>query len=799
MLRLTKEQIQDKINYIEHYKNSNNAADASKFDSNANVTTKNIATLEAEIFKDLTIQVNMQLLYNKISEIYDEDLAKEFVRQIESHELYLHDASSLKPYCTSITMYPFLLEGLVWLGGESKAPTHINSFCGSFVNLVFAISSQFAGAVATVEFLMYFDYFARKDYWDNYLITHKRETENHLQHVVFRINQPRSSRGYQSSFWNLSLYDEYYFNSMFWNFVFPDGEKPNWDTLKRLQEFFMSWFNKERTKAVLTFPVVTAAMLSENGKPKDKEFAKMLSMELAQWNSFFIYMSDNRDALSSCCFEWNEKIEVFNKNNEKKYYTMREFVELFVTWKDGEEKIGKWYKILSYNKDWISELADITGVLKKENTQRKLLTINIGGNEIKVTLDHPLMVKDKETWEVKDILATALIWNENKYLIPLSTENIVWTEVSSLTLEENSNPVYDIELDKNHYFSANNIVTHNCRLKNKIEDNTFSYSLGAGGVSTWSINVITMNLNRIVQMGYDLKEQVEKIHKYQIAYRKIMEEMESSGLLTVYSAGFISMKKQYLTLWINGLTESAEALGYTVWNNKEYKKYVQDTLKIIYDANKKAKEETGYMFNTEMVPAENLWVKNAKWDKKDGLKVSRDVYNSYFYIVEDENINVLDKFILHWKEIMEYLDGWSALHLNLENYLSPEGYLSLIELAAKTWCNYFCTNTRITVCRECENIDKRTLQICSKCWSWNVDWATRIIWYLKCIKSFSSARQKEEGLRFYHQKQDEISIKLNNLNDDLITFYTPVENRFPQIEQELKLPSLIEESIEISE
>ena len=140
-------------------------------------------------------------------------------------------------------MYPFLLDGLTKLGGESKAPKHLNSFCGSFVNLVFAVSSQFAGAVATVEFLMYFDYFARKDYGDDYLTTHTSIIENSLQHVVYAINQPAAARGYQSVFWNLSIYDKEYFNSLFGEFVFPDMTKPSADSLETLQAFFMKWFN----------------------------------------------------------------------------------------------------------------------------------------------------------------------------------------------------------------------------------------------------------------------------------------------------------------------------------------------------------------------------------------------------------------------------------------------------------------------------------------------------------------------------------------------------------------------------
>ncbi len=349
-------------------------------DANANVSHKNIATLEAELLKDCFVQINRALVQDKIRETFNDELANEYLRQIENHEIYVHDETSLKPYCTSVSMYPFLLDGLTKLGGESKAPKHLESFCGSFVNLIFAISAQFAGAVATVEFLTYFDYFARIEYGNNYLTTHTKAIENHLQHVVYAINQPAAARGYQSVFWNISLFDQHYFAAMFDDFVFPDFSKPNWQTVENLQQFFLGWLNKEREKSVLTFPVVTAAMLTENGQCKDLDFARQLAEQKAQGNSFFIYLSDSPDSLASCC-----------------------------------------------------------------------------------------------------------------------------------------------------------------RLRNEISDNTFSYTLGAGGVATGSINVITLNMNRLVQDGRDLQTEIEKIQKYQVAYRKLMEDYKAQGALSVYDAGFITL------------------------------------------------------------------------------------------------------------------------------------------------------------------------------------------------------------------------------------------------------------------
>ncbi|ATA68135.1 anaerobic ribonucleoside-triphosphate reductase [Capnocytophaga cynodegmi] len=586
--KLTPEQLKTKCNFIENYLTSQNAASGSLFDSNANVSNKNIATMEAELNKDINIQVNRMLVSRKIAQLFGQDLADEYIRQIEEHEIYVHDETSLKPYCVSVSMYPLLLDGLLKLGGESKAPKHLASFCGSFVNFLFSVSSQFAGAVATVEFLMYFDYFARKDYGNDYLKTHTKIVENEMQHVVYAINQPAAARGYQSVFWNISLYDKPYFDSMFGNFVFPDGSKPIYESLDKIQKYFMKWFNNERKKAILTFPVVTAAMLTKDKRVHDENFANFCAEELSEGNAFFIYQSDNADSLASCC-----------------------------------------------------------------------------------------------------------------------------------------------------------------RLRNEISDNTFSYSLGAGGVSTGSINVITINMNRLYQKGLSLEKMIDNIHKYQVAYRAIIQDYKDAKMLPVYDAGFISLDKQFLTIGINGMVEAAEFLGLKISDNEEYKSFVNENLKLIYEKNKEAKAKYGYMFNTEFVPAENLGVKNANWDKSDGLFVPRDCYNSYFYVVEDESVNIIDKFFMHGHEYIQFLDGGSAYHCNLEEYPTQEGFLKLLNVAAKTGCNYFCFNVKVTYCNSCGYINKHTTDHCVKCHSTDVDYATRIIGYLKKVSNFSKDRQKEAQKRYY--------------------------------------------------
>jgi len=597
-----------KKQFIKDYAKASNAATGSKYDSNANVTEKNIVTLNGELFKGDIIKVNRTILTDKIREMYGEDLAKEYIQMLESHVLYKHDETSIMPYCVAITMYPFLLEGLQPIGGLSAKPKNLDSFCGMFVNLVFAISSQFAGAVATGEFLMYFDYFARKEWGDDYWKRPEEMVDKHrnidktleqkFQQIVYSINQPAAARNFQSVFWNISYFDKYYFEGLFGEFVFPDGSKPQWDSLNWLQKKFMSWFNEERTKCILTFPVETVALLTDGGDIRDKEWADFTAEMYSKGHSFFTYTSDSADSLSSCC-----------------------------------------------------------------------------------------------------------------------------------------------------------------RLRNEVSDNQFSYSLGAGGIATGSKSVMTLNINRLVQdavnKGYDmidyLRSQVQKVHKFQTAYNELLKDYLKDGLLTVYTAGFINLKKQYLTVGVNGVIEAAEFLGIEVSDNDTYREFMQSILKAISDENRKAKTKE-LMFNTEFVPAENLGVKHANWDRKDGYFVPRDCYNSYFYAVEDTSLTIFDKFKLHGKEYVKYLDGGSALHMNLEEHLTKDQYRNLLKFAAANGTNYFTFNIPNTICNDCGHIDKRYLHECPKCGSKNIDYATRIIGYLKRISNFSEARQKEASKRYYYKQ-----------------------------------------------
>ncbi|HCV14922.1 MAG TPA: anaerobic ribonucleoside-triphosphate reductase [Rikenellaceae bacterium] len=601
-------EVQEKLRFLIEYCDAGNAATGSKYDANANVENKNLATFMGELPKSNYIRLNRRMLCDKLKDMYGKEFSDRYLELLNNHFIYKNDETSLANYCASITMYPWLTSGTMSIGGNSKAPTNLKSFCGGFVNMVFMVSSMLSGACATPEFLMYLNYFIAKEYGEKYYLdtekivdlSMKQRTLDKVitdcfEQVVYSINQPTGARNYQAVFWNISYYDRYYFESLFENFIFPDGSKPCWKSLDWLQRRFMVWFNNERTKAVLTFPVETMALLAENGDVKDKEYGEFTATMYSQGHSFFTYLSDNADSLSSCC-----------------------------------------------------------------------------------------------------------------------------------------------------------------RLRNEIQDNGFSYTLGAGGVSTGSKSVLTINLNRTIQYAVKnginylkfLEEITGHVHKVQIAYNENLKSIKERGMLPLFDAGYINIERQYLTIGVNGLVEAAEFLGIEVNDNPGYKNFVKEVLGLIENQNKSFRTKD-IMFNCEMIPAENVGIKHAKWDREDGYTVKRDCYNSYFYIVEDNSLNILDKFRLHGRDYIEHLTGGSALHLNLEEHLSREQYRQLLKVASIEGCNYFTFNIPNTVCNDCGHIDKQNLKNCPKCNGTNLDYLTRVIGYLKRISNFSEGRQKEASSRYY--------------------------------------------------
>ena len=642
--------LRKKRDFIRDYIAASNAATGSKFDANANVTRKNIVTLGQELYKENNIKQNRYIMKDKIKALYGRSLAGQYIKDLESHVLYKHDESGTPgyPYCVAITMYPFLVDGLIKLGGVSVAPTDLKSFCGEFINLVYSISSQFMGAVATPEFLMYLDYFIRKDYGDDYLdhledvveMNAKKRTlvkviDNYFQQVVHSMNMPAGNRGYQTVFWNISYFDESYFRGVFGDFRFPDGSEPKWETLSWLQKHFMNWFNEERTRYILTFPVETMALLTD-GKDDfiDKEYADFTAEMWSKGHSFFCYLSDSPDSLASCCRLRNSITEL-DKIDESHNHTTHQYS---------------------------------MGTASVSTGSKSVMTINLNR-----------LIQ----------LATRRYFLERKGIVV-----------------DGSKALTRADYDKNQLYE---------------------YIRAA------------------------VTEETERVHKYQIAFNEIIKDFLAARMLDVYQAGFIDMKRQYLTIGVNGLTDAAEFLGLTINPNPEYNEFVDVILETINRSNKKDKTPDT-MFNTEFVPGENLSGKNYKWDQKDGFYVSpkHNMYSSYFYNPEDDSLSMIDKFKLHGNEYVKHLDGGSALHMNVAEHLSKDQYRQLLKTAAHYGTNYFTFNCRNTVCNDCGYISKDTLEVCPKCGSHNLDYLTRVIGYLKRVSSFSEMRQVEAAHRFYN-------------------------------------------------
>lgn len=602
---------QRNIDFIENYKNSSNTANAT-IDDNSNVSNHNIAVLNSEIHKEDNQAINLRIWETKLKELYPNFDYKQMRKDFNSI-CYPHDLNSQvgMPYCVAISMYPFLTNGIKEIGGLSARPKNIDSFCGMFVNLVFAIASQFKGAVAAPGLFVCMDWYLRKEWGDSYydktdlvissIYSNRKQTiagqiHQYFQQICYSLMQPSGSRGNQAVFWNCSIFDKPFFDTMYGDFKYPDNSSAQWESINWLQKEFLHWLNQERLKCILTFPVVSACLIYQNGKFVDNNLYNYLAEEYAQGNSFFTYISDSADSLSSCC-RLSSKIEKpqFNFTN--------------------------------------GQLSEMTG-------SKNVITLNL--NRI---------IQDwYRGWNTKEAAKVG------------GSLGIDWSEDSE---------------DLKHYI----------------------------------ISIL------------------DRIYKYQTAYNEVLKDLYKSGLLTVYSAGFINMKKQYLTIGINGLNQAWEYLGGKCNKNEGYKRFCNLIFSTIKEQNQAHKTKE-LMFNTEFTPCESAAIKMYNRDKKDGYWVPDDtnLYASYIYKPNDSEISILDKIYLHGNEFCgDNLDGGSAAHLNLDSHLSKEQYLKLLKYAAEVGCKYFTFNVPNCECEDCHYIAKQPFNKCPKCGSINISLWDRVI------------------------------------------------------------------------
>lgn len=625
--------IRERIDYMDEYsQSSENAATLSETDANANVTIKNVANLEGEVYKTTNRVIQRQRMKDELNKLFPE-VAKQYEEDLDHHIIYTHDEATtpvLKQYCMAVSLYPLMTEGVGNIDGITPTPPNdLQSFSGQVTNLIFLLSSQCKGAVAAGEYFIALNYYIVQEFGSNwYEKLNVMTTSDHCIHqrtikdaiykafkqFIYGVNQPAGNRSYQSPFTNVSYYDHTYFDSLFGSFYYPDGSQPKWEAIDCLQRLFMKFFNKLRTKQILTFPVETMAMVYD---PKtndiiDKDYKDFTAEMYAEGHSFFTYISDSADSLASCC-----------------------------------------------------------------------------------------------------------------------------------------------------------------RLRNELAENTFNPTTGLTGVMTGSCNVITLNINRIVQdcvkinnlsrgkwwdgdralLKYYLINILKRVYKYHIAFKTMLYDLEDKGMFAASNGGYIHIGKLYSTIGINGLNEAAKFLGLEVSNNKEYIEFLQLILGTIKEQNKIHSihdKKRPFLFNSEVVPAEGLGGKNYRWDKEDGYVVPEDenLYNSYFYDAHDDT-SVLDKFILHGRQTYQYTDGGSAAHINLEDHLSKEQYLKLIDFAIANGTNYFTFNIPNSKCDDCGYITKHPITECPKCHSKNITQYTRVIGYLRPIKSFGKDRQIEADKRVY--------------------------------------------------
>lgn len=645
--------IRERIDYMDKYSQSNdNAATSSETDANANVTMKNVANLEGEVYKTTNRVIQRQRMKDKLNEMFPE-VAKKYEEDLNHHIIYTHDEATtpvLKQYCMAVSLYPLMMEGVGNIDGITpSAPNDLQSFSGQITNLVFLLSSQCKGAVAVGEYFIALNYYIVKEFgekWyeklDEITTTAHCKKQRTIRNAIYKafkqfiygVNQPAGNRSYQSPFTNVSYYDHTYFNSLFGEFSYPDGTKPQWEAIDCLQKMFMKFFNKLRTKQILTFPVETMAMVydPETNDIIDKDYKDFTAEMYAEGHSFFTYISDSADSLASCCRLRNELAEnTFNPT------------------------------------------SGLTGVM---TGSCNVITLNI--NRI-----------------VQD-------WFKGECIDGFSTRFI--------------------------------------------------------GSSTGSIvGIKTMN-RRIDYTGFEeyLSNILERIYKYHIAFKTMLYDLEDKGMFAASNGGYIHISKLYSTIGINGLNEAARFLGLDVNNNPEYIKFLQLILGTIKEENRKHSihdKKRPFLFNSEVVPAEGLGGKNYQWDLQDNYWVPDDenLYNSYFYNAHDDT-SVLDKFILHGRQTYQFTDGGSAAHINLEDHLSKEQYLKLIDFAIANGTNYFTFNIPNSKCDDCGYITKHPIIECPRCHSKNITQYTRVIGYLRPIKSFGKDRQIEAAKRTYSEK-----------------------------------------------
>ena len=291
--------------FIDNFVDKQTVADAS-IDGNANVGTKDICSLTAEMSKPHSKLLAFNKIYHEINKKYGFKIANEWLKNEWDGHFYLHDAASTTyvPYCFAYDIENLVTKGLYFIENfNSQPPKHLvtyTDFVGEFVSWT---SNRSSGACGLPSFLIYSYYFWKKDCENNYYVkSPEYYRDQEFQRIIYKLNQPYL-RVNQSAFTNFSIFDRPYLESLFGGKTYPDGTFviDEIDNLIEYEKAFMNVVSEIRSQNMMTFPVLTYALLRKDGKFVDEEFAKWCCRHNMKWADSNFFISDDITSLSNCC------------------------------------------------------------------------------------------------------------------------------------------------------------------------------------------------------------------------------------------------------------------------------------------------------------------------------------------------------------------------------------------------------------------------------------------------------------------------------------------------------------------
>lgn len=292
--------------FIDAFVDKQVVADVS-IDGNANVGHKDIVSLENEMNKPHSKLLAFNKIYMEIYKKYGYADANKWLKGEWLGEFYIHDASSssYRPYCFAYDITELVNKGLFFIDNfNAQPPQHLETYVDFVVEFVSWTCNRSSGAVGLPQYLVYAYYFWKKDCEDGYFIkTPNYYRDQEFQRVIYKLNQPYVRNGIQSAFTNFSIFDESYLESLFGSKQFPDGSYiiDYIDDIIQFQKDFMNVVSKVRSQNMMTFPVLTYALLRQDGKFVNEDTARWFCTHNMKWADSNFFISDSVNSLSNCC------------------------------------------------------------------------------------------------------------------------------------------------------------------------------------------------------------------------------------------------------------------------------------------------------------------------------------------------------------------------------------------------------------------------------------------------------------------------------------------------------------------